>query len=83
MTYISLDVEVLEVEGMLPDVNADDRDMAEERILVSSGCDLQTLGGGVVPLKEDQLIEAAQRTGNRHTSHPQPEPWIPAVVVLN
>jgi hypothetical protein len=78
MTYISLDVEVLEVEGMLPYVNADDRDMAEERILVSSGCDLQTLGGGVVALKEDhQLIERPngpiniQATPNRNPGYQQ------------
>jgi len=45
---INLDVEILEVEGMLPDVNADDGDMAEERILVSGSYDLQALGGGTV-----------------------------------
>jgi len=33
---------------MLPNVNANDGDVGEERVLVSSGCDLQTLGGGVV-----------------------------------
>lgn len=52
ITYINLDVEILEVEGMLPDVDADDGDMAEERILVSGSYDLQALGGGTVTLRK-------------------------------
>lgn len=34
VTHVSLDVEVLEVEGVLPDINTDDGDVGEERVLV-------------------------------------------------
>jgi hypothetical protein len=54
MTYISLDVEILKVEGMLPNVNADDGDVGEEGILVSSSYDLQTLGGRIVALRKER-----------------------------
>ena len=53
MTYISLDIEILEVEGMLPNVDADDGVVAEERILISGSYDFQTLGGGIVALGEE------------------------------
>lgn len=43
-TYINLDVEVLQVECVLPDVHANDGDEGQERVLVSSGGDLKTLG---------------------------------------
>lgn len=49
-TYVDLDVKVLQVEGMLPDINTDDRDVSQERVLVSGGHDLETLGGGVQSL---------------------------------
>lgn len=42
-THVDLDVEVLEVEGVLPDVDADDGDVREERVLVGGGGDLETL----------------------------------------
>lgn len=41
VTYVSLDVEVLEVEGMFPDINANDGDMAQQRILVRGGDDFE------------------------------------------
>jgi hypothetical protein len=41
MTYISLDVEILEVEGVLPNVNTDNGDEVQERILVGRGGDLK------------------------------------------
>ncbi len=40
-TYIGLDVEVLEVESVFPDIDTDNRDVAQERILVGSGNDLE------------------------------------------
>ena len=49
-TDISLYIEILEVERMLPDIDADDRGMSQERILVGSGGDLQALGSGVQSL---------------------------------
>ena len=49
-TYVSLDVEVLEVERVLPDVDADDGDVGQERVLVRRGGDLNNLGGGVPAL---------------------------------
>jgi hypothetical protein len=48
-TYISLDVLVLEVEGVLPNVDTNDGDQAEERVLVGSGRNLETLSLRVVP----------------------------------
>jgi len=49
--YINLDIEILEIEGVLPNVNTNDRDQVQEGVLVSSGSNLQTLGGGIEPLK--------------------------------
>ncbi len=42
-TYINFNVQVLQVESVLPDVDTNDGDMAKERILVSSGHDLEAL----------------------------------------
>jgi hypothetical protein len=59
-TNVSLDIEILKVECMLPDIDADDRDMGQERILIGSGGDLQALGGGVQSLykhKPSQKME--------------------------
>ena len=49
-TYVDLDVEVLEVESVLPDVDADDGDVGQERVLVGRGRQLKTLGGRVQAL---------------------------------
>ena len=49
-TYVSLDVEVLEVEGVFPDINANDGDVRQERVLVGGGRDLDNLGRRVVAL---------------------------------
>ena len=49
-TYVSLDVEVLEVEGVFPNIDADDGDVRQERILVGGGRDLDHLGRRVVAL---------------------------------
>ena len=49
-TYVGLDVEVLEVERVLPDVDTDDGDMGEERVLVRRGRDLDDLRRRVVAL---------------------------------
>lgn len=38
---------------MLPNVDADDRNVGEERILVRGSYDLQTLGGGTVALMKE------------------------------
>lgn len=42
-THVSLDVLVLEVERVLPDIDANNGDMAEERVLVSRSSNLETL----------------------------------------
>lgn len=47
-THVDLDVLVLEVEGVLPDVDTNDGDVAKERVLVRSGDDLELLGIRVV-----------------------------------
>lgn len=46
-TYVSLDVEVLEIKRMLPDVDADDGDQVEERVLVGRSRNFKTLVGRV------------------------------------
>jgi len=43
LTYIGFDIEILEVKGVLPDINTNDRDMGKERILVSRRDNLETL----------------------------------------
>ena len=50
-THVGLDVEVLEVESVLPHVDTNDRDQVQERVLVSSRGDLQMLGSEVQPLE--------------------------------
>ena len=49
-TYVSLDVEVLEVEGVFPNIDANDGDVRQERVLVGGGRDLDNLGRRVVAL---------------------------------
>ena len=53
-TYVGLDVEVLEVEGVLPDVDANNGDVGQERVLVGSRRDLNDLGRGVVALQQSR-----------------------------
>ena len=48
-THVGLDVVVLEVERVLPDVDADDGDVGEKWVLVRGGDDLELLGVSVVP----------------------------------
>jgi hypothetical protein len=49
-THVGLDVEVLEVERVLSDIDTDDGDEAEERVLVGRSGDLEALSLGVVSL---------------------------------
>jgi hypothetical protein len=49
-TYISLDVLVLKVESMFPDIDTNDRGVGQERILVSGGRDFKDLGSRVYSL---------------------------------
>ena len=49
-TYVDLDVEVLEVERVLPDIDTNDWDVRDERVLVRGRDDLKTLGHRVVAL---------------------------------
>ena len=39
---------------MLPDIDTNDGDEGEERVLVSGGGDLETLGGGVQALQRKE-----------------------------
>ena len=50
-TDVDLDILVLEVEGMLPDINTNDGGMGQEGVLVSGGDDLKTFGDGVNTLR--------------------------------
>ena len=43
-THVGLDVEVLEVEGVLPDVDADEGDVRQQGVLVRGGDDFEALG---------------------------------------
>ena len=47
-THISLNIMILQVKRVLPDVDADDGDVRQERVLVGGGDDLELLGVGVV-----------------------------------
>lgn len=49
-TYIGLDIKILQIESMLPDINTNDWNVGEKRILISGGNDLETLGGGIKAL---------------------------------
>jgi hypothetical protein len=92
---VGLDVLVLEVEGVLPDVDSNDRSEGEERVLVGGGSDLELLGGRVVSLKggEDEIRMPGVSTVSSQsrgrfgtsilTSHPHPDPWTARVAVLN
>ena len=55
-THVCFDVEILEVEGVLPDVNAYDRDKREERVLVGCGGDLKTFAGRIETLLKDESV---------------------------
>jgi len=45
---VDLDIQVLEIEGVLPDVNADDGNVRQQRVLISSCHNLKTLGRRVI-----------------------------------
>lgn len=45
-THVDLDVEIPQIGSELPDLNADDGDKGEERVLVGSNSDLETLISG-------------------------------------
>ena len=59
-THVSLDIEILKVEGMLPDIDANNGNVAQERILVSSGDNLQAFGGRVQALHKHIIIRKHQ-----------------------
>ena len=61
---------------MLPDIDANDGNMSQERILVRSGDDLQALGGRVQTLYVDSDHQIMSRWFRylALTSHPHPEP---------
>jgi len=91
-TYIDLYIEILQVKGMLPNINTDDGDVSEKRILVGCGDDLQFTRGWVEALMvtSGQFRHSSKTPGHfgermdrKRTSQPHPEPWMPAVVVLN
>lgn len=50
MTYVRLDIEVLKIESVFPNIDTNDRDKVEQRILVGSGRDLKTLRTFVIAL---------------------------------
>jgi hypothetical protein len=51
ITHINLNVKVLEIECMLPDVDPDDRDVSQKWVLVCGRDDLEALGRGVQTLR--------------------------------
>jgi hypothetical protein len=44
ITHVGLHIEILQVEGVFPDVHTDDRNVRKERVLVSCGDNLQLAG---------------------------------------
>lgn len=73
-THVNLDVEVLQVERVLPDVHADDGDVGQEGVLVGGGDDLEDLGLGVVSLEAEEyaLSFCARDTQSGGTHEPAP-----------
>ena len=69
---------------MLPDIDADDGDVREERVLVRRGDDLEALGRRVKTLRAGlaDINDSGGKDAER-TSQPQPEPWILSVAALN
>lgn len=57
-THVLLDVLVLEIVRVLPHVDSNDREVRQERILVTASNQLQTLGGRVQTLEPRKLIES-------------------------
>ena len=53
-THICLHVLVLKIEGMLPDVDADNGQKLEKRVLVRSGSDFKPLGSRVYALYDNK-----------------------------
>jgi hypothetical protein len=77
---------------MFPNVNTDDGDVSEKRILVGCSDNLQFTTGWVEALMitSGQSRHLSRNPGHfggcmdrKRTSQPQPEPWMPAVAVLN
>ena len=64
-TYVDLYVEILQVKGVFPNVNTDDRDVGEKRILIGCGDNLQFTTGWVEAL----MITSSQP---RHLMKPRP-----------
>ena len=56
MTYVCLDIEILQIKGVLPDIDTNDGDEGEVRVLVSGGGDLEDLSLGVVALEAQKHV---------------------------
>ena len=56
-THVSLNVEVLQVKGVLPNVNADDGNVRKERILVGSGDYFQFSGARIIALTNHGKVD--------------------------
>lgn len=57
---------------MLPDVDADDRDVGQEGVLVGGGGDLEAFVGGVVALRSQISISSCTSKIERRTYNPAP-----------
>ena len=55
-TYIDLDVEILKEERVFPNVDANDRDVRQEWVLVGGRYGLKCLALGVVALHQRQIM---------------------------
>lgn len=69
-THLGLYVEVLKVKRMLPNVNAEDGDVRQERVLVHRRHDLERLALDVVALRR----RSASTTSKDITEHVRPSP---------
>ena len=83
-THICLDVEILEVERVLPDVNANDRHKSQKWVLIGRRRDFESFHLGIEGLAMEVICQIFIRNGwEKLASHPQPEPWTAAAAVLN
>jgi hypothetical protein len=82
-THFDLNVEVLEVERVFPDDDADDGREVEKRALARHRRKLEVLRRRVQALGRRRQHITTKDGKRTRTRQPQPETWMPAVVALN
>jgi hypothetical protein len=71
-TYVDLDVQILQIKRMLPDINAEDGQMRDERVLVRRCRDLELLRLRVHALTNQVDQQTESSTNFEQTHEPTP-----------